>query len=327
MNKWIYTAISTLFTVTSVFAQEFDDMYFTKADREALSAKPAMQPLNIGNHDFPDSPDRQAPQSRFANPDGVGTGYGYQYYNVENGAIPSSIPSTGSAYMDATQGMSIAEQQSGKSSSGGFFSNPSVSLGMSAGTYGTSTSVGIGFGNNSAFSLGIGFGMGMGMGGMYPGYGMGGMYPGYGMGGMYPGYGRYPGYGYGGGMYDPMYGGYPGYGYRGYPGYGYYPTIRSRTPTSEQVARAQSVRSRVTNAPAAGVKYPSRYRESSVARTATAPRTTTTRPSNNNWNNSRNSFNNNSLQRPSSTSGSSFRSAPSGAGRSSGSAGRSVRRR
>ena len=108
-------------------------------------------------------------------------GYGYNYYVTEDdGVIPSSIPTEGNAYMEATQGQSIAQQAgiddgTGSSNDGGFFSNPSVSLGMSAGTYGTDASVGIGFGNNSAFQLGLGIGMGMGM-GMYPGYGYG--YPG-----------------------------------------------------------------------------------------------------------------------------------------------------
>ncbi|WP_044209075.1 hypothetical protein [Flammeovirga sp. OC4] len=336
MNKWIYTAISALLAVSSAFGQEFDDMYFTKADREALSAKPAMLPSDIANHDFPNTPERQEQLSRFSNPDGVGTGYGYPYYVTDEGVIPSSIPTTGNAYMEATQGMSIAEQQQGGKKSGGFFSNPSVSLGMSAGTFGTGTSIGIGFGNNSAFSLGLGIGMGMGM-GMYPGWrypmygmGMGGMYPWghpmYGMGGMYPGYGY-------GGMYDPMYGGmYPGYGYPGY-GYGRYPIYVPVNPGSDvrrrpSVARPNGVAS--TNR----IKYPERYRKSIASNgvgTTRRPSATQTRP-NTSFGSSRPSsspFNNNSSFRRPTNSNSSFRSSsPSSmGGRSTGSAGRSVRRR
>ncbi|KXX72664.1 hypothetical protein [Flammeovirga sp. SJP92] len=335
MNKWIYTAISALLAVSSAFGQEFDDMYFTKADREALSAKPAIIPMDIANHDFPNTPERQAQQSRFSNPDGVGTGYGYPYYVTEEGVIPSSIPSVGNAYMEATQGMSIAEQQQGGKKSGGFFSNPSVSLGMSAGTFGTGTSVGIGFGNNSAFSLGLGIGMGMGM-GMYPGWGypMYG-YPMYGMRGMY-GYpygmgGMYPGYGYGG-MYDPMFGygyGYPMYGYPGY-GYGRYPVympINSGRERNQRVAQRPS-------ATANRIKYPERYRTSMATNgvgTTRRPSSSQTRPTTS-FGSSRPSsspFNNNSTYRRPTNNNSSFRStSPSSmGGRSSGSAGRSVRRR
>lgn len=338
MNKWIYTAISALLAVSSAFGQEFDDMYFTKADREALSAKPAIQPMDIASHNFPNTPERQAQQSRFANPDGVGTGYGYPYYVTEDGVIPSSIPTVGNAYMEATQGMSIAEQQQGGKKSGGFFSNPSVSLGMSAGTFGTGTSIGIGFGNNSAFNLGIGIGMGMGMGGMYPGYG----YPMYGMGGMYPGYG-YPMYGMGGmyghpmygGMYDPMfgygYGGYPGYGYPGY-GYGRYPIYIPVNPGSD-INRRPSVQ-RPSSVASNRIKYPERYRNSMASNgvgTVKRPSASQTRPTTS-WGSSRPSsspFNNNSSYRRPTNSNSSFRSTSpaSMGGRSTGSAGRSVRRR
>lgn len=335
MNKWIYTAVSALFAVSSAFGQEFDDMYFTKADREALSAKPAAQPYQLGTHDFPNTPERQAQQSRFANPDGIGTGYGYQYYATEEGIVPSSIPTTGNAYMEATQGMSIEEQQNG-GKSGGFFSNPSVSLGMSAGTFGTGTSIGIGFGNNSAFSLGLGIGMGMGM-GMYPGYGMGypGMgYPGYGypMYGMRPGMG-YPGYGYGG-MYDPIYGMRPGYGY---PGYGYggrYPVYLPANPDRGANPRVARRPSSTMKPSADGIRYPQRYKGAMANNgvgTVTRPSSSQSRSSSN-YGSSRPSndpFNNSSFRRPSNT-GSSFRStSPSsgGGGRSTGSAGRSVRRR
>ncbi|WP_211093417.1 MULTISPECIES: hypothetical protein [Flammeovirga] len=328
MNKWIYTALSTLFAVSTSFGQEFDDMYFTKADREALSAKPIAVPADLGSHNFPASPDRQNPQSRFSNPDGVGTGYGYNYYVTEEGVIPTSIPTEGNAYMEATQGVSIAEQ-AGTSKKGGFFSNPSISLGMSAGTFGTGTSIGIGFGNSSAFQLGLGIGMGMGMGMYpgwgYPGYGMG-MYPGYGM-GMYPGYGMgmYPGYGYG----YPGYGMgmYPGYGY---PGYGYYPggrVVVNRSP--EYTARVNNVRTRVNSPANKQLRYPSRYQQPTG--TASSSRVNNGTRQNSGWNQSRPSsdpFKNNNFNRPSYNSNSSFRSSPSGgAGRSSGSAGRSVRRR
>ncbi|MBB3698098.1 hypothetical protein KMW28_17920 [Flammeovirga yaeyamensis] len=339
MNKWICTALSTLFIVASAQAQEFDDMYFTKADREVLSAKPAAVPVDMGMHSFPATPERQNPQSRFSNPDGAGSGYGYNYYVTEEGVIPSSIPTEGNAYMEATQGMSIAEQAGKTSKKGGFFSNPSINIGMSAGTFGTGTSVGIGFGNNSAFQLGLGIGMGMGM-GMYPGYGMGypgmgwGMgYPGYGMGypgmgwGMgYPGYGRgYPGMGW----YDPMMAGrYPGMGW-GYPGmgWGYRPIHVTQSP--EQRAYANSVRNRGLAQSNKGLKYPSRYRTPSTA--SSGARSAGTPSKSQRYNNTRSSnpFNNNSYGRPSYNSGgSSFRASPSsGAGRSSGSAGRSVRRR
>ncbi|NME69740.1 hypothetical protein [Flammeovirga aprica] len=333
MNKWIYTAISALLAVSSAFGQEFDDMYFTKADREALSAKPAIQPMDIGNHDFPNTPERQAQQSRFSNPDGVGTGYGYPYYVTEDGVIPSSIPTVGNAYMEATQGMSIAEQQQGGKKSGGFFSNPSVSLGMSAGTFGTGTSIGIGFGNNSAFNLGLGIGMGMGMypGWGYPGYGypMGGMY---GMRGMYghPMYGGmygHPMYGMGG-MYDPMF----GYGYGGYPGYGYgrYPVYVPINPGQERHQRVAQRPGSTTNR----IKYPERYRTSMANNgvgTTRRPSASQTRPTTNfgSQRPSSSPFDNNSSFRRPTNSNSSFRSAsPSSmGGRSSGSAGRSVRRR
>ncbi|OHX67797.1 hypothetical protein [Flammeovirga pacifica] len=337
MNKWISTALSTLFIITSAQAQEFDDMYFTKADREVLSAKPAAIPVDMGMHSFPATPERENPQSRFSNPDGAGSGYGYNYYVTEEGVIPSSIPTEGNAYMEATQGMSIAEQAGQTSGSGGFFSNPSVSVGMSAGTYGTGTSIGIGFGNNSAFQLGLGIGMGMGM-GMYPGYGMG--YPGMGWGMGYPGYGMgypgmgwgmgYPGYGMGYpgmGWNDPMYGyGYPGYGYPGM-GWGYRP-VYQRPQSPEQRAYANSVRNRSVAQANKGLKYPSRYRTPSTASSGTR---TSTPSKSSRYNNTRSSdpFNNNSFGRPSYNSGgSSFRASPSfGAGRSSGSAGRSIRRR
>ncbi|MBD0400156.1 hypothetical protein [Flammeovirga sp. EKP202] len=328
MNKWIYTAISALLAVSSAFGQEFDDMYFTKADREALSAKPAMLPSDIANHDFPNTPERQEQLSRFSNPDGVGTGYGYPYYVTDEGVIPSSIPTVGNAYMEATQGVSIADQQQGGKKSGGFFSNPSVSLGMSAGTFGTGTSIGIGFGNNSAFSLGLGIGMGMGM-GMYPGwrypmYGMGGMYPGFG----YPMYGHpmyggmYPGYGYGG-MYDPYYG-YPGYGYGGRP---IYVPVNSGRVSNPRVAQRPNSTTRK-------IKYPERYRTAMTSNGvgAARPSSSQARP-NTSWGSSSRPTsspfnNNNTYRRPTNSNGSSFRSSsPSMGGRSSGSAGRSVRRR
>lgn len=244
--------VSSLLFAGSVSAQEVDDMYFFKSDRQAITKRTtrANRPNSLSQPAY----ENHTPASKYANPDYVGNNQGSQ----SNSYYPSESQQGNSNLLSSANGN--AYDSRGNRNSGGLFSGllSNISLSMGFG-YGSSM-FGLGYspyGNNNFSAM---MGMGMGYGGYSP-YGYG-----------------YSPYGYGNSPYG--YGGYSPYGYNNY-NYSR-PTYVVTTPSAGEGRRREVSRvaqKNYTNVAKATLRYPSRVQAANAARDAARSVSTPTRNS------------------------------------------------
>ncbi|MEH0157557.1 hypothetical protein V6R21_25860 [Limibacter armeniacum] len=243
MKKFFATVLMTAFVLGGnvVLAQEYDDMYFFKSDREALAhnASPAMKPSKLQK---PAYQSNETNQSKYSNPDisGESGNADYSYYE-------ETTPTGNSVYPTDAMAQSAYNYRNNPW-------RPNMSMSMGYGFGGPSYGVGANWspfwGNSMMWSLGLSYGFGSAWGG-YPGYY--GMPYSYGMGGFYD-------------PYDPFYNPYDPFNRYGY-GYAYNPWYnpwRNSGVVVENVnvrTGERPTQNGYVNAASANVKLPNRFRQ------------------------------------------------------------------